>query len=167
MSMIGSEPQKGTEHLKVTFAVLADDVDGDVAVVGDFNDWDPTADPLWRHDGWLSATLVLKPGRRYRFRYLAEDGRWFNDSDVGVYEPNGMGDEDSVLDLTRTGGMWGDPDDRLDLHNASIDTRMAIAHLCGAFELQTGSSCIKPVHHHGSCRFAPGHAALEATAAST
>lgn len=162
--MVGSEPQQGTEQLKVTFAVLGDGVDGDVAVVGDFNDWDPTADPLRRHDGWLSASLDLEPGRRYRFRYLAEGGRWFNDSDVGVYEPNGMGDEDSVLDLTPIGALSGDPDNRLDLHNASVDTRMANAHLCATFEFHTGSSCIKPVHHHGSCRFAPGDAALEATA---
>ncbi len=165
--MIGSEPQMGTDHLKVTFAVLADGVDGDVAVVGDFNDWNPTADPLRRHDGWLSASLVLEPGRRYRFRYLAEGGHWFNDSDVGVYESNGMGDEDSVLDLTPTGGMSGDPDDRLDLHNASVDTRMAIAHLCGTFELHTGGSCVRPLHHHGSCRFANGDAALDGTAALT
>ena len=151
--------------MKVTFALPAGDIDGEVAVVGDFNGWDPSTDPLRPHDGWLKASVVVEPGH-YRFRYLAEGGRWFNDAEVGVYEPNGMGDDNSLLDLTPAGGMAADPDDRLDLHNSSVDKRMAEAHLCGTFDLRTGRTCIKPVHHHGSCEFIPVDSALEATAAS-
>ena len=33
-----------------------------------------------------------------------------------------MGDDNSLLDLT--------PGDRLDLHNAAVDVRMACGHLC-------------------------------------
>jgi len=109
--------------------------------------------------------VTVEPGRRYRFRYLAEGGRWFNDPEIGVYEPNGMGDENSLLDLTRTGGMSEDPDHRLDLHNATVDTRLASAHLCGTFDLRTGRACIKPVHHHDSCEFLPADTALQAAAA--
>ena len=164
--MIGTEPLPDTEQLKVTFAIPADAVDGLVSVVGDFNGWDPTADPLRRCEGWLKASVVLEPGHRHRFRYLAEGGRWFNDPEVGVYEPNGMGDDDSLLDLTPEGGMSEDPDDRLDLHNASVDVRMACAHLCGTFDLRTGRTCIKPVRHLGSCEFVAVDSALEATVAS-
>ena len=164
--MIGTEPLQDTGQLKVTFAVPAEGVEGTAAVVGDFNGWDPTVDTFRRHDGWLTASVVVEPGRQYRFRYLAEGGHWFNDPEVGVYEPNGLGDENSVLDLTPTGGMSEDPDERLDLHNASVDTRMAESHLCGTFHLQTGRTCIKPVRHHGSCQFVPVDAALDATAAS-
>ncbi len=165
--MIGTEPLVGTDQLRVTFAVPAGAMDGEVAVVGDFNGWDPTTDPLQRSDDWLRATVVVAPGERYRFRYLAEGGRWFNDSEVGVYEPNGMGDENCLLDLTPGGGMSEDPDDRLDLHNAAVDTRMAGAHLCGTFDLRTGRTCIKPVRHHESCQFVPVDSALDATAASS
>ncbi len=164
--MIGTEPLEGTEQVQVTFAVPADGV-GQVAVVGDFNGWDPTTDRLHRCEGWLKTSVIVQPGRRYRFRYLAEGGRWFNDAEVGVYEPNGMGDENSLLDLTSTGGMAADPDDRLDLHNAAVDTRMADAHVCGTFDLRTGRTCIKPVRHHGSCQFVPLEAALLAADAST
>ena len=164
--MIGTEPLQDTEQFKVTFAIPADSVDGDVAVVGDFNGWDPTSDPLRRCEDWLKVSVVLQPGQRYRFRYLAEDGRWFNDPEIGIYEPNGMGDDNSVLDLTPTGAMSEHPDDRLDLHNSSVDVRMACAHLCGTFDLRTGRTCIKPVRHHDSCEFVPLDSALDATAAS-
>lgn len=164
--MIGTELVKGTTRLKVTFAVPADVVDGEAAVVGDFNEWDPSATPLRRRDGWLRASLVVEPGRRYRFRYFADGGRWFNDQEVGVYEPNGMGDENSLLDLTASGAMSGDPDDRLDVHNVAIDERTAGAHLCGMFDLRRGYTCIRPVHHRDSCRFVPAASALDPTAAT-
>jgi len=165
--MIGTETLQGTKQVKVTFAVPAAAMDGDVAVVGDFNGWDPTIHPLRRCEDWLKASVVMEPGQRYRFRYLAEGGRWFNDPEVGVYEPNGMGDDNSLLDLTPEGAMYGDPNDRLDLHNAAVDVRMVCVHLCGTFDLRTGRTCIKPVRHNGSCEFVALESALDATAAST
>ena len=162
--MIGAEPLNGTEQVKVTFAVPADGVHGEVAVVGDFNGWDPTADSLIPCDGWLRTTVLVESGRRYRFRYLAEGGRWFNDPEVGLYEPNGMGDDNSLLDLTPTGAMSDDPEERLDLHNPSVDARLAGAHLCGTFDLRTGRTCIKPVRHHDSCEFVPADSVLQAAA---
>ncbi len=48
--------------------------------------------------------------------------------------------------------MATEPDNRLDLHNAAIDTEMARAHLCGAIDLRTGRTCIGPVHHRDSCQ---------------
>ena len=165
--MIGTEPLQDTAQLKVTFAVPADAVDGDVAVVGDFNGWDPTIDPLRRCEDWLKVSVVLEPGQQYRFRYLAEGGRWFNDPEVGHYEPNGMGDDNSLLDLTPTAGLAEDPGHRLDLHNAGVNERMASAHLCGTLDLRMGRTCIKPVRHLGSCEFVTLDSALDATAAST
>ena len=162
--MIGTEPLDGTGQVKVTFAVPADDVDGKVAVVGDFNEWDPTTHSLSRCEGWLRTTVVVAPGRQYRFRYLAEDGRWFNDPEVGLYEPNGMGDDNSLLDLTPAAAMTEDPSDRLDLHNSAVDVRLASAHLCGTFDLRTRRTCIRPVRHHDSCAFVPAESALQAAA---
>jgi 1,4-alpha-glucan branching enzyme len=98
--MIDRERVKGGDEVKVTFTLPMAGADGPAAVVGDFNDWDPTATPLRRRRDHLSATVSLGSGRRYAFRYLAEDGRWFNDDRADDYQPNAYGGSDSVLDLT-------------------------------------------------------------------
>jgi hypothetical protein len=49
--------------------------------------------------------------------------------------------------------MEQDPDDRLDVHNAAIDTEIAGAHLCAMTDLRTGRTCVKPVRHEGPCEF--------------
>jgi 1,4-alpha-glucan branching enzyme len=82
-----------------------------LTVVGDFNGWDPGANPMEHHDGSYTATIALERGR-YRFRYLSEDGSWFNDDAADAYEDNEHGGHDSVLDLTDTvGGRAEHPDD--------------------------------------------------------
>jgi len=74
-----------------------------LAVVGDFNNWDPGANPMEHHDGAYTTTVALDPGR-YRFRYLSEDGAWFNDEAADAYEDNDHGGHDSVLDITDVPG---------------------------------------------------------------
>ena len=98
--MIQCEFAKGDSQVKVTFAVPVDGAGDRVSVVGDFNDWDPVANPLARRRGMLRASVVLDPGRRYAFRYLADGGRWFNDDEADDYQGNDFGGSDSVLDLT-------------------------------------------------------------------
>ncbi|HVM14479.1 MAG TPA: isoamylase early set domain-containing protein [Egibacteraceae bacterium] len=73
--------------------------DGNVSVVGDFNDWTPGVTPLRVHRGDLTASVTVDAGRRYAFRYLGEDGRWFNDEDAPGYEENGFGGTNAVVDL--------------------------------------------------------------------
>src|ERR1700759_5839252 len=66
--------------VRVTFALPASEPAGAVAVVGDFNDWDPFAHPLrQRPNGTRSTVVTTTPGSTLRFRYLAEGGRWFDD----------------------------------------------------------------------------------------
>jgi 1,4-alpha-glucan branching enzyme len=82
------------DGVAVTF-VLTDDLDGQVSVVGDFNDWTPGAHLLHRgDDGTLSATVTMPAGRRIHFRYLASGGRWFNDPEADGYDGQG-----SLLEL--------------------------------------------------------------------
>lgn len=72
-----------------------------VSLVGDFNDWSPDATPLVRQgDGCFRTELRLPAGQRSRFRYLLDGQRWENDWAADDYVPNGLGSDDSVVDLT-------------------------------------------------------------------
>jgi hypothetical protein len=75
---------------------------GAIAVVGDFNGWDPTADVFSPGaDGRWRATAVLPAGHRHCFRYLAENGDWFDEPDADDWRPDAQGRVNCVLDLTR------------------------------------------------------------------
>lgn len=70
-------------EVKVTFALPADEPAGAVSVVGDFNDWTPGRNVLAkRTNGTRSAVITLPVGSSVRFRYLGENGHWFDDSDA-------------------------------------------------------------------------------------
>ena len=69
-------------------------------MVGDFfNDWDTTANPLRKRGETRLASVVLEAGRRYAFRYLDEDGHWFNDDQAEDLERNPFGETNCVIDL--------------------------------------------------------------------
>ncbi|MCU1401378.1 MAG: glycoside hydrolase family 13 domain protein [Acidimicrobiales bacterium] len=72
-----------------------------VAVVGEFNDWDATANSMDRSDdGSFSTVVNVAVGRTYAYRYLVDGERWENDWNADAYSPNAFGGDDSVLDLT-------------------------------------------------------------------
>lgn len=99
--MIQLAPKEGTDQVRATFAVPDGHLYGHVvALVGDFNGWDPAAAPMRKQDDGRVATVTLQVGRRYAFRYLCDDGRWFNDEAADAYEPNDFGGDNSILDLT-------------------------------------------------------------------
>jgi 1,4-alpha-glucan branching enzyme len=84
-------------EVKVTFVLPADSDDrgSRCSVVGDFNDWQPGRHEMRRRsNGTRSVAVTLPQGSRVRFRYLAENGHWFNDPDVPAREG-----ADSVLEL--------------------------------------------------------------------
>ena len=97
---IEQEPTKGHKAVKVNFVLPTDAVAGKVSVVGDFNGWDPLANPLRpRRNGTRSAVVTLPRGRRFAFRYLAEDGRWHDDDTAEAFEPNGVGGHNAVIHI--------------------------------------------------------------------
>jgi len=84
---------------KVTFKVPADWATNEVAIVGDFNEWDPKANPLAKKNGSWEVTLRLAPSTEYTFKYFIDGERWENDDAADAYIPNEFGTEDSVLKI--------------------------------------------------------------------
>lgn len=84
--------------VKVTFVLAGEVGQAPVAVVGDFNNWDSAVLKLAkRNNGTYSASTLLEPGQRYRFRYYASDGQWFNDEAADAYELGEHGSENCIL----------------------------------------------------------------------
>jgi 1,4-alpha-glucan branching enzyme len=74
------------------------EIHSEVFLVGDFNDWDDVGLQLVRNgDDQLAATVTLRAGGRYAFRYRTGDGRWFNDEAADDYEDNEFGGSNGVV----------------------------------------------------------------------
>lgn len=89
-------PQTG--RYEVTFDLPAELDIEQAAVVGEFNDWSETANPMSTdHDGRWTARVALEPNRSYRFRYHLGADRWENDWSADHYVGNDFGGADSVV----------------------------------------------------------------------
>ena len=97
--MIRCEVDETGKQATITFTLGADGFAGDVAVVGDFNGWEPGATVLRRAGDVLTTSVTVDVNQRYAFRYLTADGRWFNDEAADDYEGNEFGGSNSVADL--------------------------------------------------------------------
>jgi len=87
----------GKTDAKVVFELGAGESDHRVSVVGDFNGWDPYANPMKRRrDGTQRAKIKVRTGLTYEFKYLSDDGTWFCDPDAET-RPSAEGDTNSVL----------------------------------------------------------------------
>jgi 1,4-alpha-glucan branching enzyme len=83
----------------VTFSLPVRNGNSRVSLVGDFNGWREGANLFKRRGDRQVASLTLSAGRRYEFRYLDEDGTWFNDEAAHGYVRNQFGEDNSVVDL--------------------------------------------------------------------
>ena len=84
---------------KVTFTVPAEDAKK-VAVVGDFNNWNPKGTLLKKlKNGTFKGTVDLPKETTYEFRYLV-DGAYINETEADRYQWNDFaGAENAVLEL--------------------------------------------------------------------
>jgi len=84
---------------KVTFTVPAEEAKK-VAVVGDFNNWNPKGSVLKKlKNGSFKGTFDLPTEKAYEFRYLV-DGNYVNDEAADRYQWNDYaGTENAVLEL--------------------------------------------------------------------
>ncbi len=90
---------------KVTFSLPAEVVtEGakEVALVGEFNDWNlDTAETMRKlKDGSYTRTLDLDAGRAYQYRFVIDGENWVNDTEADAYVPSGLGvEENCVVEL--------------------------------------------------------------------
>ena len=71
-----------------------------VSLVGEFNDWDPSADPMKRSkSGSFSKSMQLDCGDRYQFRYVIDGTIWENDAEADDYVQAPFGNDNSVVDV--------------------------------------------------------------------
>jgi hypothetical protein len=91
----GPATKAGTVDVRFT---LPAEVQADtVALCGEFNNWSTKDIQLERGgDGSWQATVALKPGRSYRYRYLLDGERW-ESGQADHYAPNAYGGTDSVV----------------------------------------------------------------------
>ncbi|ERP30948.1 glycogen-binding domain-containing protein [Chitinivibrio alkaliphilus] len=89
----------GSKKKRVTFTYKG--VPGsDVFVTGSFNEWDPKQKKLKdkKKDGVYSLAVNL-PRERHQYKFIV-DGEWINDPECTMYEEDGFGGLNSVVDLT-------------------------------------------------------------------
>jgi 1,4-alpha-glucan branching enzyme len=81
---------------KVTFSVPPESEGNEVQkvhVVGEFNNWSISVTPMKRtKNGVFTASVDLKPGQEYQFRYLLDDNRWDNDTEADEFADTPYGD---------------------------------------------------------------------------
>ena len=86
-TMVKTSKPRRDGMVRVTFTLPAAEPAAAVSVVGDFNDWNPFANPLQvRANRTRSASITVPSGSTVRFRYLAEGGRWFDDDTISLAE---------------------------------------------------------------------------------
>ncbi len=69
-----------------------------LALVGDFNEWDPKANPMKATKKGVFQTIIeIEPGEEIQFRFLANDRHWFNAWEADSYVPNEFGSENCVV----------------------------------------------------------------------
>lgn len=73
----------------------------DVVVVGDWNGWDRTAQPMTDpdHDGTWEIRFRVEPGREYEYQFVIDGSDWIADPASLFQIDDGFGGTNSVLDI--------------------------------------------------------------------
>jgi 1,4-alpha-glucan branching enzyme len=98
--MLTKEAMPDRGIVRVTFSYPSESWAESVHLVGDFNNWDRQNLPLIRPrhgDADWTATVELKSGQTYQFRYLINAKTWVNDCNADDYTTNPFGGSNSVV----------------------------------------------------------------------
>ena len=82
---------------QVTFQLPQEIEATSATVVGEFNDWDITANPMKKVKGAWKTALELEQGREYQYRYFVNNAEWHNDSAADKYVHNNIDGDNSVV----------------------------------------------------------------------
>ena len=85
---------------KVTFTLSKDTVKSahQISIAGDFNNWDFESIPMRKNKaGEFSASVDLKQGREYQFKYRIDGNKWLNEPDADMYVSNVFCSDNSVV----------------------------------------------------------------------
>lgn len=91
-------------QVEVTFTISGIKAN-QIAVAGDFNGWNTSANQLEDPDGdgiW-TGKMYLKPGR-YEYMLVVDDGKWVTDPNAKVYADDGFGSKNAVLFINNNSG---------------------------------------------------------------
>ncbi len=85
------------ERSRILFSYHDDDA-STVALCGDFNDWNPSANRCRKiGDGLWHAEIACQPAGKYRYKFLIDGTRWIEDPSHGLKEDDGLGGLNSIL----------------------------------------------------------------------
>lgn len=72
-----------------------------VAVVGDWNGWDPSMHPMTDadNDGIWEIEVEVQQDREYQYQFLVNGERWIPDPEAPMTVSDGFGGENSVLNI--------------------------------------------------------------------
>jgi len=91
------------QQVEVTFTISGINAN-QIAVAGDFNSWNTSANQLEDPDGdgiW-TGKMQLEPGR-YEYMLVVDDGKWVTDPNAEVYANDGFGGKNAVLFINNNG----------------------------------------------------------------
>jgi len=91
-------------QVEVTFTISGINAN-QIAVAGDFNSWNTSANQLEDPDGdgiW-TGKMQLKPGR-YEYMLVVDEGKWVTDPNAKVYANDGFGGKNAVLFINNNSG---------------------------------------------------------------
>jgi 1,4-alpha-glucan branching enzyme len=87
---------KTKNETEVTFEFKRDNVSC-VALVADFNDWQPVSMKFNRKKQAFRLKVRLPKNGSFHFRYLLDNSEWENDHNADQYLPNSYGSDNSVV----------------------------------------------------------------------
>ena len=91
-------------QVEVTFTISGIEAKS-IAVAGDFNGWNTSANQLEDPDGdgiWIGK-INLKPGR-YEYMLVIDNSKWVTDPNANVYADDGFGSKNAVLYINDNSG---------------------------------------------------------------
>ena len=95
--MIAKKFFKTKDECDVVFEYTNENA-GEVALVGEFNDWEPIAMKQAKKAGSPFRVKVRMPKNgEYQFRYYVDGSYWANDEAADAYWPNEFGDTNGVV----------------------------------------------------------------------